>query len=295
MAWRWHLILGRAGAIPVRRQVEMYFIAGFIGLFTPGQLGGDAYRAFLLRREGVRTRLALTLLLRERLLGLSGYLLFLVVAAGIGLSTEIGIKAEGRELLLLCAVLSGIGIVALLGGRYIVYLIRLLLMRLLRSGRAHRHVRDMLKLLHRAFRFRSSAETVWLLGISLIGVAAWVAAYDVTARLVGVEIGFFLLGAVVVIVELIRLVPITVQGFGVREAAFATIFATIGQDAAAGFVICAVCYLLLNVVTVVAGLIGYGLAFFDQAAAKVAAEPDRQFKSERALEPVVHQRSPTPI
>lgn len=272
LAWRWHLIVGRAGATPARRHIEMYFIGGFLGLFTPGQLGGDAYRLVLLRREGVRTRLALTLLLRERLLGLSSYLLFLSVATVIALSTAVGIPAEGHALLLLCAALSSIGIVALFSGRYVVYLLRLLSL-----GRTGRHMRDALKLVHRAFQFRSASEVARLLGISLVGAATWVMAYYVVARLIGVQIGFFLLGAIVIIVELIRLVPVTVQGLGVREAAFASIFAIIGQDAATGFVICAVCYLLLNVAALIGGLTGYGLAFLDQKATKAVA--GRQSKS----------------
>ena len=272
-AWRWHLIVGRTGTMPARRHVEMYFIAGFLGLFTPGQLGADAYRLVLLRREGVRTRLGLTLLLRERLLGLSSYLLFLAAAAAMALSTETGIPARGRGFLLLCAVLSAVGIIGLFSARYVTYLLRLLSLR-----RAHRYIRDILRLVHHAFRFRSGGEAAGLLGISLIGAATWVAAYEVAARLIGVEIGFFLLGAVVIVVELIRLVPVTVQGLGVREAAFAGIFAMIGQDAAAGFVICAMCYLLLNVAILIGGLTGYGLAFLDQRAARRL--PNRRCKSD---------------
>ena len=258
-AWRWHVIVGRAGGIPARRQVEMYLIAVLLGLFTPGQLGGDGYRLVLLRREGVRSGLALTLLLRERVLGLCGQLLFAAAAAAVALSTETSIPARGHAFLLSCAMLSGIVVAVLLGGRSIVYLLRLLSLR-----RVHPHIRDGLRLAHRAFQFRSASEAALLMSMTLVGAATWVMAYAVVARLVGVEIGFFLLGAVVIVVELVRLVPVTVQGLGVREAAFAGIFALIGQDAATGFAICAMCYLLLNVATLIAGLAGYGQAFVNQ-------------------------------
>jgi glycosyltransferase 2 family protein len=277
LAWRWHLIVGRAGAMPARRHIEMYFIASFLGMFTPGLLGGDAYRLVLLRRQGVRTRLGLTLLLRERLLGVSSHLLFLAAAAGIALSTEGTIPGDGRGFLLLCGALAAAGIVALFSGRYLIYLLRRLSL-----GRVHRYIHDGLKLVHGAFQFRSAGEAAWLLAISLMSAATWVLAYDVVARLIGIEIGFFLLAAIVVVVELIRLVPVTVQGLGVREVTFATIFTMIGQDAAAGFVICAMCYLLLNVATLIGGLTGYGLAFADHGA---TAEPATQVKSDNGTTP----------
>jgi glycosyltransferase 2 family protein len=258
-AWRWHVIVGRTGGIPARRQVEMYLIAVLLGLFTPGQLGSDGYRLVLLRREGVRSGLALTLLLRERVLGLCGQLLFAAAAAAVALSTETSIPARGRAFLLSCAMLCGIVIAVLLGGRSIMYLLRLLSLK-----RVHPHIRDGLRLVHRAFQFRSASEAVLLMGMTLVGAAIWVMAYAVVARLIGVEIGFFLLGAVVIVVELVRLVPVTLQGLGAREAVFAGIFALIGQDAATGFVICAVCYLLLNVATLIAGLAGYGQAFVNR-------------------------------
>jgi glycosyltransferase 2 family protein len=75
---------------------------------------------------------------------------------------------------------------------------------------------------------------------------------------------------VVVIVELLRLIPVTVQGIGVREAAFAALFALVGQDPASGFVISAVCFVLLNVATLVVGLAGYALAFNNRRIAQTA-------------------------
>jgi glycosyltransferase 2 family protein len=257
-AWRWHVIVGRVGGMSAHQQVEMYLIAVFFGLFTPGQLGGDAYRLVLLRQAGVRGKLALTLLLRERLLGLSGQVLFVAAAAAVALSTE-SVPAEGRAFLLSCAMLCSIGIGVLFSGRSIMYLLRLLSLR-----RVHRQIRDGLRLVHRAFRFRSASEAALLIGMTLVGAATWAMAYAVVARLIGVKIGFFLLGAVAIIVELVRLVPVTVQGFGVREATCAAIFAIVGQDAASGFVTCAVCYVLLNVATLIAGLSGYGLALINR-------------------------------
>jgi len=256
LSLRWHLIVREANPQPARRHVETYLIAVFLGMFTPGQVGTDAYRFVALRGEGVRTRSILTILLRERLLGLTGYLLFLSIAALLAWRIETSIPAEGSKLLLASAALAFLGIAGIFGGRYVVYLLRLISL-----GRLHRYVRDFLKLVDRASRFRSLREAAQLLGLSILGgVIPWVLTFYIVAQLTGVYVGFFLIGAIVIIVELVRLIPLTVQGLGVREAAFAAVFAMVGHDAAAGFVICAVCFVLLNVAALIVGLVGYGLA-----------------------------------
>jgi uncharacterized protein (TIRG00374 family) len=266
LAWRWHLIVRAASPLPARRHIETYLIAVFLGMFTPGQVGTDAYRFVALRGEGVRTRAILTLLLRERLLGLLGYLLFLSVAALLAWWIEVGIPAEGSKFLLACAALAVLGVAGIFGGRYVVYLLRLIGPR-----RLHRHIRDFLKLVDRAFRFRSLREAAELLGLSILGgVIPWVLTFYIVAQLTGIQVGFFLIGAIVIIVELVRLIPLTVQGLGVREAAFAAVFAMVGYDPAAGFVICAVCFVLLNVAALIVGLVGYGLAFGNRGMAVAA-------------------------
>jgi len=42
--------------------------------------------------------------------------------------------------------------------------------------------------------------------------------FYIAALAVDVDVSYLLIGAIVVIVELVRLIPLTVQGIGVREA-----------------------------------------------------------------------------
>ena len=124
LAWRWHLIVREESSRPAQRHFKTYFIAAYVGAFTPGHLGTDVYRLVPGRAQGVRTSRILAMLLRERLLGLVGYLLFLTIAASVALKIEGRIPAEGRRFLLLCAVLSGFGVAATIGARYTVYVLR---------------------------------------------------------------------------------------------------------------------------------------------------------------------------
>jgi uncharacterized protein (TIRG00374 family) len=270
LAWRWHLIAREESPAPAKRHIETYFIAAFLGMFTPGHVGTDAYRFVSLRGEGVRASSILTMLLRERLLGLVGYLLFLAFAALIAWQVDRAVPADGRTFLLLCAVLSGLGVAVIIGGRYIVYLLRLI-----SRGRVHRYIREGLKLIDRAFHFRRARDAAALIGLTMMGdVNQWVLSFYIVALVIGVDISFFLIGAIVIIVELVRLIPVTVQGLGVREAAFAATFAIVGHDPATGFLISTVCFVLLNVATLIVGLTGYALAFGNRKSAD-ANPPER--------------------
>jgi hypothetical protein len=56
--------------------------------------------------------------LRERLIDLVGYLLFLTFAAASALQFDELVPSEGKDFLLLCALGSGISLAAVIGGRY---------------------------------------------------------------------------------------------------------------------------------------------------------------------------------
>jgi uncharacterized protein (TIRG00374 family) len=268
LAWRWHLIVRDQSSEPARRHFETYFIAAYFGAFTPGHVGTDAYRFVSMRTQGVRTNPIVAMLLRERVLGLVGYLLFLSVAASISLHIDGRLPAEGRGFLLLCALFSALAIAAIIGGRYVVYLLRLISIR-----GVQRYLGEIIKVVDYAFQFRRLPEAAMLLGLTLIGdINLWVLAFYIVALAIGVDISFFLIGAIVVMVELVRLIPLTIQGIGVREAAFAALFALVGQDPATGFVISSVCFVLLNVASLIIGLTGYVLAFSSRRMAQSAVD-----------------------
>jgi hypothetical protein len=64
------------------------------------------------------------------------------------------------------------------------------------------------------------------------------------------------LGIVVVLAELIRLLPVSVQGIGLREGAYAYVFTLVGASGEAGFALAAVGYLALTVAILLMGVIG---------------------------------------
>jgi hypothetical protein len=81
-------------------------------------------------------------------------------------------------------------------------------------------------------------------------------ALQYVARRLGFEIPWSLLLVVVTSVELVRIVPLTIQGIGVREGAFASLLGLFGHAPENGFVLGAVAYLALSVSLVVTGGLG---------------------------------------
>ena len=72
----------------------------------------------------------------------------------------------------------------------------------------------------------------------------------------GINISYLQLGAVVILVELIRLIPITIQGLGLREGMYAYLFQILEKSPEDGFVLGSVTYLTLSLSLLFSGLIG---------------------------------------
>jgi uncharacterized protein (TIRG00374 family) len=81
-AWRWHLLTRPLGlAVTYRRLLSFYFIGMFFNLFLPTIVGGDAVKAWLLARETGATARSTVSVFMERNLGLLALLTIATVAA----------------------------------------------------------------------------------------------------------------------------------------------------------------------------------------------------------------------
>jgi uncharacterized membrane protein YbhN (UPF0104 family) len=127
--------------------------------------------------------------------------------------------------------------------------------------------------IYEAVHFSSLMDFVYLMGLSLLGLIIWIATVGMVALDLGLQISWLTLGMIVVLTELIRLLPVSIQGVGVREAIYAYLFTLFGQQAESGFVLGAISYLALSVSLFVAGLIGWGLLYWP---AKKEIEPVKQ-------------------
>ena len=234
---RWHSLTG--GVDGWYFCSARYLGANLFGLVSPGSLGGDVYKYFAFRtaeRTGPRL---IAILLRERLLGLTSMLAGLSGAAAM---LELAGTHAGQSFTRSLGFLAAAGLGAL-------FLLPALLGRFSIPEPWAGHLRT-------ALSMGAPSGTVHLLGWSLVALGLWLVAVQFLAVQLGLEISWLVLLVVVTSVELVRTIPLTIQGIGLREAAFASILGMFGYAPESGFILGAAAYLALNLALVVTGAIG---------------------------------------
>ena len=248
---RWHLLLRKIGAPKPLENIKHYLYATFLNSFSPANVGGDIYRFFTLKNKTPDKLVLVVVLLKERVLGILsfflGYLLFIV---GLGLArAESLIDSHGIFLY------SG-GAVFLATALLFVFpqvIGKLLKWKWIRErDRLHKGILR----LHDALKFDSMVTFAKLIGLSFGALFLWILTAQLMAFDLGIQIPYLQLGAVVILVELIRLIPITIQGLGLREGVYAYLFQMLGKSPEDGFVLGTVAYLALSISLLLSGLIG---------------------------------------
>lgn len=246
VAYRWFMLV--RAARPERFLWHLrYFCTGtFLNTFTPANIGGDVYRFVMLRRDGRRYFILLALF-RERLVGLHSYLLgYLIFWLGY-------VAVSGPRSLIL-DLLAGAIFIAQAG----LWGLPVLLGRIRRYGwfAGRRKTKAVMDACWRASRFKSTGEFMSIFFLSMAALGIWYVAILYLANVMEIRIAPAALGIVVVLAELIRLLPVSAQGIGLREGAYAYVFTLVGASGEAGFALAAVGYLALTVAILLMGVIG---------------------------------------
>jgi hypothetical protein len=105
-----------------------------------------------------------------------------------------------------------------------------------------------------ALHFEGVRRFAVLLGLSLVGGLIWTMVPLIVARSVGTQVSFAILGMIAIFIELVRIVPITIQGIGVREGLFAYCFSLFDLAPEDGFLIGTVSYLAVSLGLLVLGI-----------------------------------------
>jgi len=250
MAYRWRAILAKRGLhFNTRRLFGYYLIGIFFTSFVPGGgVTGDVARLIYVDREVRDKALVLSTLVYERLVGVFTLLL-------IGLAATLMTRASGRPDQIIYVsegilALAFITIAALMSDYVSSRLARFIRtigrqIRMVRMAEAAARTLESISELRRdrALLFRTSMisvliRIVWSLGCYIV---AWA---------MGLPIGLLTLFAFISLVDLVRLMPISVGGLGVREWAVIVLFATVGitREQALTFSILAFAPIYLNAI-----------------------------------------------
>jgi uncharacterized protein (TIRG00374 family) len=227
MAYRWWTLLQVGRRPPVATVMRIFFVSTFVGTFLPASVGGDAVRAYGLSKEGVGGVDAVASVLMDRLLGVISILI--VGIAGAFLARHL---IDIRALFPAFAVLT----VACVAALAVVF-----------SPRAAAGVAGMLALLPRGretgARLVAAIQRYATLHLPMANVLLCSIAVQVLRVLqtycLGLALGLAVpLGvyfALVPIILLIVLMPVTINGIGTTQAGFIWLFGRAGVASAPAF------------------------------------------------------------
>lgn len=263
MAYRWRAILAaRQLHFSTRRLFVYYLIGIFFTSFVPGGgVSGDVARLIYVDREARDKALVLSTLVYERLIGV--FTLLLIGLAATLVTRESGqadpeLDSQSNSMIYVSEAilaLAFIAIAALMSGYVSSRLARLISavgrrMRIVRVAEAAARTLESISELRRdgVLLFRTSM-------ISVLIRVVWSLGCYVVAWAMGLPIGLLTLFAFISLVDLVRLMPISIGGLGVREWAVIALFGTLGvtRERALTFSILAFAPIYLN--AIVGGLL----------------------------------------
>lgn len=224
-AWRWGVLLkAQHIRLPFRRLTSSFFIATFFNNFLPSNIGGDVIRiADTAPAAGSKT-LAATVVLVDRGLGLLGLVLLAAIGATLGRSLGDDGTLGARVLWAGFAAAALVAIPVLLMPQTFARALRPL--RLIHPEWVDERLGRLTAALGR-FRDAPAALGGCFLGAVFVQ-AVLIAFYLAIAYSMNIPIGFAELAVIVPVSFIVQMLPISMNGFGVREATFGFYFTRLG-------------------------------------------------------------------
>jgi glycosyltransferase 2 family protein len=262
-AWR-SLVLAEGIEMDLARLINLYLVGIGFGHFLPTNMGGDAVKAFYVGSDSGNYPGAASAVLMSRITSFMGMLLLALPTLAImheHFSTGVTISFVLLSLLLLAAIASTI-IVSVLLPRVSTRLVK---------GRSIKY-----RVLAKAIEIGSALSAAArkprsLAGSAMFGVLFWVASilnYYGYGVALGLHVPLYFYMIAIPFVSMVAALPISINGFGVRESAFVYLFSTIQIPAATSLLLA----LLVDAQLLLFGLVG-GCIYLTMSGKKPAAKP----------------------
>ena len=225
MSYKWNLLLKtRRLETPFARVIRSYYLGTLWGLFLPTAVGGDIVRSFAVRGQGQRARDVFASVVLERILGLTSGLCLGLLAASL---LPLVIDDPNENLIAAMMVLPLIVVVSLIVlsfsgvptrwlGRPIPLVPRSLLTKLKEVYQSYQVYGRDRRLMFRFFLWSLLEQCIPIACVFLISLAL-----DTKARFVDFAV-------FVPIIMIPARMPISLDGFGVREGLYIYFFAFVG-------------------------------------------------------------------
>lgn len=222
--WRWRLLLdAQQIRVPVRALTESFWVALFFNNFLPSNIGGDVVRIADTARPAGSKTLATTIVLVDRVLGLLA--LLSVGALGAMGARSLGVDIPGTIWIEVGA-LAALGLCVLL---FFTPTLRNLAFKPLHAV-GHPWIAERVAVLQETLdRFgRRPTALAGALAGAVIVQGVIVAFYALTAQSLAISLPLVMAGVLVPVALVLQMMPVSINGFGVREAVFSFFFVRFG-------------------------------------------------------------------
>lgn len=211
--WRWVILVRATGQqVSIKSAAWIHMVSSFVGVATPGGIGGDAARAYTLAQRTAQGSDAVASIAMDRVLGL--FSLVLVGLLGVLVwGRQTGTPAAGLALL---AILGGVGCVALLWIDRFVGVLVPLRFRTTRLGAKVTRIAEAISQYRGHHGVLSGVLALSILVQGLRILQAWVMGTGI-----GMTIGFTYYLVFMPVVLITLLLPISLGGFGLPQLSFA--------------------------------------------------------------------------
>src|SRR5260370_91750 len=256
--WR-SVVLAENIKADLARLIDLYLVGISFSHFLPTSMGGDAVKAYYVGRDSRNTPGATSAVLMSRITSFVGMLLIALPALAI-------LHAHFTDQVVISfLLLSLLLIAAILGSALVALLLPKLSSRFLKGKWTHNRV--FVKVLEvgvaLSYAFRRPRS---LLSATLFGMLFWVASflnYYGYAAALGLHVPLTFYAVAIPFVSIIAALPISINGFGVREGAFVYLFSTIHVPPTTSLSLA----LLMDAQVLLFGLIG-GYIYFTMSSKK---------------------------
>jgi uncharacterized membrane protein YbhN (UPF0104 family) len=221
---RWGILLrAQHVRLPYSFLTQSFLVATFFNNFLPSNIGGDVVRITDTAKAAGSKTLATTVVLIDRGIGLLG--LALMAATGASLMRRMAVGPVGPGMLW-----AGFGLGAVIATPAL--LMPESVTRLLQPLRVfHQEWVDarIVKLTYALTRFKETpAALAGCFAGAVVVQGILVGFYVAIARSMNIPIGFAELAVIVPVSFIVQMIPLSVNGFGVREATFGFYFTRLG-------------------------------------------------------------------
>lgn len=257
---KWLLLLRAKGSrITFWRLLVINYIGGFWGLVLPSSVSADIVRGYYLAKSTANVSLAVTSMLVDRLMGALS-LVFLGCFSAWMVGDTFGL-VHVRLIAASMAVACALGVALLYHDGFIRWVDR----RIIRQVARWKVIRPVRQWIASCFEYRQYPNTLvasFLLTVFVQMLRVMV--FYAVAVSFGIRVPVTYYFIFVPLIMLLIMLPVSINGIGIREGSFVVFFALVGVPSSEAFIISFAVSVLTTLMTAVGGII----YMFDKSAAK---------------------------